>query len=120
LSLLSKSGGSGEALLNQCLTTLAKVFELSPADLEKLLVSWHVHDWQSDEYARGAYSFVPAGALDAPERMTRPLEDALYFAGEHTDTSGHWGTVHAALATGTSAARQVLSSQGSVSMEPRE
>jgi len=32
----------------------------------------------------------------------------LYFAGEHTDTSANWGTVHAALATGVSAARQVL------------
>jgi monoamine oxidase len=120
MSLLMKSGGDGTALLNQCLTTLAKVFELSRADLEKLLVSWQVHDWQSDEYARGAYSFVPAGALDAPERMTHPVEDALYFAGEHTDTSGHWGTVHAALATGTWAARQVLSSQGSLAKEPRE
>jgi monoamine oxidase len=110
MSLLIKSGGNGKALLNQCLTNLAKVFEISLPDLEKLLVSWHVHDWQSDEYARGAYSFVPAGALDAPERMTQPVEDTLYFAGEHTDTSGHWGTVHAALATGTLAARQVLSS----------
>jgi monoamine oxidase len=110
MSLLSKSGGSGKALLNQCLTTLAKVFELSLADLEKLLVSWHVHDWQADEYSRGAYSFVPAGALDAPERMTHPVEDTLYFAGEHTDTSGHWGTVHAALAAGALAAGRILSS----------
>ena len=67
-----------------------------------------MHDWHNDDYARGAYSFVPAGALDAPERMTRPVEDTLYFAGEHTDISGHWGTVHAALATGVRAAGQLL------------
>jgi monoamine oxidase len=120
MALLTKSGGNGRALLNQCLATLARVFELSPAELERLLVSWHMHDWQSDEYARGAYSFVPAGALDAPEKMTHPVQDTLYFAGEHTDTSGHWGTVHAALATGTGTARQILSSQGSFGMEPRE
>jgi monoamine oxidase len=73
-------------------------------------LSWHTHDWHADEYARGAYSYVPAGALDAPERMAWPVEDTLYFAGEHTDTSGHWGTVHAALASGMRAARQVLNS----------
>jgi monoamine oxidase len=108
LQRLSASSGDRRALLNQCLTTLAKVFELPLSDLEKLLLSWHTHDWHADEYARGAYSYVPAGALDAPERMTLPIENTLYFAGEHTDTSGHWGTVHAALASGTRTARQVL------------
>jgi monoamine oxidase len=111
LQRLIASSCDRRGLLNQCLTTLAKIFDLPLSDLEKLLSSWHTHDWHSDEYARGAYSYVPAGALDAPERMAQPVEDTLYFAGEHTDTSGHWGTVHAALASGMRAARQVLSSR---------
>jgi monoamine oxidase len=41
--------------------------------------------------------------------MTRVIEDTLYFAGEHTDTSGHWGTVHGALASGMRAAAQLMS-----------
>jgi monoamine oxidase len=102
------STGDRYALLDQCLTSLAKVFDVPVRDLEMLLLSWHTHDWQSDEYALGAYSYVPAGALDAPERMTIPVEDTLYFTGEHTDTTGHWGTVHAALEAGMFAARQVL------------
>jgi len=53
---------------------------------------------------------VPAGALDAPERMTHPVGDTLYFAGEHTDVTGHWGTVHAALQSGTLAAERLLRS----------
>ena len=113
LQRMTAPGGDSDALLNQCLSTLAKVFELPLAELKNLLVSWHTHDWQGDEFARGAYSYVPAGALDAPERMARPVEDTLYFAGEHTDTSGHWGTVDAALATGARAAHQVLSSEAS-------
>ncbi len=32
----------------------------------------------------------------------------LFFAGEHTDTSGHWGTVHGALRSGYRAAQQLL------------
>jgi monoamine oxidase len=40
--------------------------------------------------------------------MATPVLDTLYFAGEHTDLTGHWGTVHAALRSGVRAARQVL------------
>jgi protoporphyrinogen oxidase len=96
------------ALRNACLSELAKIFELSPQALEARLISWHVHDWQSDEYARGAYSYAPAGARDAAERMTVPVGDRLFFAGEHTDVEGHWGTVHGALASGERAALQLM------------
>jgi monoamine oxidase len=104
--IAAKEGG--EALLNQCLDTLAKVFDCSLADVKRLLLSWHVHDWDGDEYSRGAYSYVPVNALDAPQKLTRPVEGTLFFAGEHTDTSGNWGTVNAALATGRLAAHRVL------------
>jgi monoamine oxidase len=107
LRLLTAEGDAG-ALLDQCLTTLGKIFARSSADIRQMLSSWHMHDWQSDDYARGAYSYVPVGALDAPEKMSQPVEDTLHFAGEHTDRSGNWGTVHAALASGATAARQVL------------
>jgi hypothetical protein len=100
--------GDASALLDRCLTTLSTIFALPLSDIRQLLLTWHFHDWQSDEFARGAYSYVPAGALDAPAKISRPVEDTLYFAGEHTDISGHWGTVHAALATGVTAALQVL------------
>jgi monoamine oxidase len=96
------------AALELCLATLSKIFEVPHAQLAGLVTSWHYHDWHHDRFARGAYSYVPSGALDAPERMTRPVEDTLYFAGEHTDVTGHWGTVHAALDTGLRGAAQIL------------
>ena len=40
--------------------------------------------------------------------MSRPVEHTLFFAGEHTDTTGYWGTVHGAMRSGLPAARQVL------------
>jgi monoamine oxidase len=106
-----KADGSHDALLERCLGTLAKAFGLSSDYLQGLLVSWHTHDWQADECAKGAYSYAPAGALDASQKMTEPVQGTLYFAGEHTDTSGHWGTVHGALASGIRAAAQLLGSQ---------
>jgi monoamine oxidase len=99
------------AIRNECLSELAKIFELPPQALENRLISWHAHDWQSDEFARGAYSYAPAGARDAAERMTVPVEDRLFFAGEHTDVEGHWGTVHGALASGERAALQLMSAR---------
>ena len=104
-----KSIGNGNALLELSLTGLAAAFDVPVTDVRKLLVSWHTHDWLTDRYARGAYSYAPAGALDASARMTEPVDDTLYFAGEHTDTSGHWGTVHGALRSGLRAATQLRS-----------
>jgi monoamine oxidase len=109
-SLGPETAAGRSAVLDACLTTLGMVFERPRSEFERGLVSWHLHDWLGDPYARGAYSYVPAGALDAPGRMNRPLDDTLYFAGEHTDITGHWGTVHAALQSGTSAAERLLGS----------
>jgi len=108
LALEARTGGNSEALLNECLTALATIFGASVRALEGALVSWHTHDWQADPYARGAYSYVPAGARGASEKMTEPVEGTLFFAGEHTDTQGYWGTVHGALGSGTRAATQLL------------
>jgi len=100
--------GSHDRWLNQCLSTLAKVTHLPRSYLQQLLLSWHCHDWQSDEFAKGAYSYVPAGALEASLQLTSPVEGTLYFAGEHTDVSSNWGTVHGALRSGIRAAQQIL------------
>jgi monoamine oxidase len=105
---LIRADGDASALCDLSLSTLAKIFTLPLSDIRQLLSSWHVHDWQRDEYARGAYSYVQVGALDAPGKMRMPVEDTLYFAGEHTDVAGHWGTVHAALAAGAAAANQII------------
>jgi monoamine oxidase len=103
-----RADGGADALLRQCLGTLARAFGMRADYLRGLLVSCHTHDWQSDRFSRGAYSYAPAGAIDASQKMTTPVENTLYFAGEHTDTSGHWGTVHGALASGLRAAAQLL------------
>jgi monoamine oxidase len=105
-----RATGNADAFLELSLTTLANAFGLSMGYLRQLLVSWHTHDWQADPFALGAYSYAPAGAMEASENMTEPVEDTLFFAGEHTDTSGHWGTVHGAFRSGVRAAAQVHNS----------
>jgi len=96
------------------LATLAAILSSSsprsnlPLDVRKYLVRWHLHDWQMDPHSLGAYTYVPKGAIHASDELSVPVEGTLFFAGEHTDTSGHWGTVHGALRSGYRAAEQVL------------
>jgi monoamine oxidase len=96
-------------VVERALTSLARLVSMSLGDLEGLLESWHMHDWRSDPFARGAYSYVAAGSLDAPRMLATPVEDTLYFAGEAANLDGYSGTVHGAIASGVRAAREVLS-----------
>jgi monoamine oxidase len=102
---------SDEDFARTGLRSLAKMFGIPESELHGLLIGWHTHDWPRDPLSLGAYSYAPKGALHASDAMTEPMEETLFFAGEHTDTTGHWGTVHGALRSGLRAAGQVLESQ---------
>ena len=100
-----------EQLKQLAIADVGRIFSLTAVELQSRLVSVHCHDWQTDPYARGAYSYVPAGSVAASILMSHPQADTLFFAGEHTDIEGHWGTVHAALNSGLRAAGQILQSR---------
>ena len=72
------------------------------------MLSFHTLNWSTEPTAQGAYSWVRTGGLNAAATWSQPFENTLFFAGEHTDTTGHWGTVHAALRSGQRAAAQIL------------
>ncbi len=90
------------------LSELARIFKRDAADIRKQFVGSFTHDWQHDPFSLGAYSYVTVNGENASETMTEPHDQTLYFAGEHTDITGHWGTVHGALRSGLRAACQVL------------
>jgi monoamine oxidase len=113
-------GGPRSAAFEQCTREqvgdiacreLARIFSLPIAFLRGQLICCATHDWQADRWSCGAYSYVPAGCLDEVLKMATPARDTLFFAGEHTDTTGHWGTVHAAMRSGDRAAKQVIASR---------
>jgi monoamine oxidase len=105
---LALQGKSAEELGSEACATLAEVFATDQEEVRASLVATYTHDWTADRWSLGAYSYVPAGAMGAPQAMTEPEQGTLFFAGEHTDTTGHWGTVHAAMRSGLRAAGQVL------------
>jgi monoamine oxidase len=90
------------------LATLDGIFSGRENSVRQRLLRAHYHDWLADSYSRGAYTYVPRGAIHASDELSTPVEATLYFAGEHTDTTGHWGTVHAALRSGYRASEQLL------------
>ena len=102
------SGRSDSFIRDKALESLAAIFEFPRPALEAMLQSWHVHDWQSDPYARGSYSYVGVGGEGAQAELAASMAGTLFFAGEATNTEGHHGTVHGAIATGERAAREVL------------
>ncbi len=90
------------------LKSLARIFGTTYRHAEQHLASWHYHNWSADPFARGAYSYVPAGAMEAPKQLRRPIDGTLYFAGEATDSDGDSGTVHGAIKSGQRAAAAIL------------
>lgn len=76
--------------------------------LQDQLETAHYHNWHTDPYARGVYSYVAEGGMAAPKELAKPLEDTLFFAGEATDYEGHSATVHGAIRTGIRAAGEML------------
>ena len=105
---MALSGVDAKTLGDKACTTLGRIFGLRKQKIHALLRGCYTHDWQQDRFTLGAYSYVATGGLDASRRMTEPVADTLFFAGEHTDITGHWGTVHAAMRSGLRAAEQVL------------
>jgi monoamine oxidase len=103
-----KLAGIGETeLVREALDCLAKLF----AGDERCRAAFqgaHLHDWQADPFACGAYSYVLAGGGNARESLARPLESTLFFAGEAADTGGESGTVAGALESGKRAAKEII------------
>jgi monoamine oxidase len=67
-----------------------------------------IHNWSTDPFAGGAYTYLRTGAGTAREALAQSLSGTLFFAGEATCSSGHSGTVDGALETGKRAAEEVM------------
>ena len=90
--------------------SLAELLNQPVHHLEDLLDASYFHDWETDPYSRGAYSYGGVGADGAQEALGSPVENTLFFAGEATDVTGNNGTVHGAISSGKRAAQEILNS----------
>jgi monoamine oxidase len=97
-------------ICREAVAALARVMHLPLAEIEDQLLSAHTHNWQSDPFSLGAYSYVAVGGGEVQREFAQPIAETLFFAGEATNFDGHHGTVHGAIATGHRAAAEVLAS----------
>ena len=104
-------GKSPDEIADVAIRSVAKVLGIARSTVSRRVLAFFTHDWLSDPFSRGAYSYVEVGGSGAAGVLARPIEGTLYFAGEHA-SSGRNGTVDGAIASGFRAADQVLRNKG--------
>jgi monoamine oxidase len=103
------SGLGSPAIVERGLRVLQHIFGVPLETLRGLVQESFVHDWQSDPYCRGAYGYALVDGSEAARTLAAPVGNTLFFAGEATDSNGHNGTVHGAIASGQRAAAELVS-----------
>jgi monoamine oxidase len=106
---LAKS--SDAEIFDEALCAMKRIFKLEKMAVRSEFDRAWVHNWSSDPFAFGAYSYLAAGCAHASETLQRPVKNTLFFAGEAFSASGDHGTVHGALESGKRAALALLESQ---------
>ena len=97
-----------DAMRDRALERLCVAFRMRRKTIDQLLVATWTHDWQSDPFSRGAYSYPGVGGTAAHKALARPIDATLFFAGEATDGE-QTGTVAGAVDSGRRAAREINS-----------
>ncbi len=99
---------SPEFVVAKATETLAKIMRVDTNEINRYLTTAHYHNWETDPFSQGAYSYVKVGGDSAQKDLSAPIENTLFFAGEATDYTGHHGTVHAAIRSGHRAEKEIL------------
>jgi monoamine oxidase len=97
----------GSAVIDRALDSLASTFAVKRSEIDRLLDSTHMHDWQADRFSRGAYSYAGIGGEKSHVALAKPVSRTLFFAGEAT-SGDETGTVAGAISSGKRVAKQIL------------
>lgn len=94
-----------ERLVEKVLEDLGKMLGHS---LEDDLEDYIISRWDDNQYILGSYSYHPIGAkMSDHEYLAGPVAGRLFWAGEATDFSGNYATVHGAILSGFRVAGEV-------------
>jgi monoamine oxidase len=101
-------GRSRDEVIARALADIETSCKIPKERLLNIVDTIDFHDWKSDIYSQGAYSYVKVGAVGMRDRLAESIASTLYFAGEATMSDGSSGTVHGALRSGYRAADEIL------------
>lgn len=96
-------------IIEAAVKDLCAIFDRRPRELKQLLRDWRFHDWRTDPFSRGCYTYTTVGNMHSPSKLARPRLGTLFFAGEALVEGGPQGTVHGALDSGVNAAERLYS-----------
>lgn len=99
------------ALINKALDMFARGIHTDKRNIERHFKKGYYHNWRSDPFARGAYSYIKAGGLDAQQELEKPVANTLFFAGEMIPGRGQTGTVSGAIRSGLNAAAKLIATR---------
>jgi monoamine oxidase len=102
------AGRSKPELTMLALQSASSIFGVAVEDLERWLRAAYTHDWFTDPFSRGAYSYGGVGAATARETLSTPVSGTLFLAGEAVAPPGRNATVPGALASGFQTAAALL------------
>jgi monoamine oxidase len=102
------AGRTHDEVARLALQSAASIFSRPVNTLESRVRAVYTHDWSTDSFSRGAYSYGGVGALAARETLRRPVAGTLFLAGEALAGNGLNGTVSGALTSGLQAAATLL------------
>ena len=95
---------SNEELIEDGLNVLKNVWEDDVGEVQSLLRT----SWLNDPFTKGAYSFPSVDNSEEDfKNLAEPVDNRLFFCGEHTDLE-YLATTHGALFTGIRAAKEVI------------
>ena len=111
------AGMSKQTVIDKAVHSLSSLLYIEQSAVQSQITASYFHDWDSDPFSQGAYSYVKVGGEGSQQTLGSPISDTLFFAGEATDTCGHNGTVHGAIASGRRAAREILKSKAEAGLK---
>ncbi len=101
------AGLSREEVARRAIAALDRITGAGEKTIRAELLNVDYHDWTTDPWSGGAYSFARVGGRSAYRKLAEPV-GGLFFAGEATEFTGNHATVHGAIASGYRAADEVL------------
>ncbi|MFT3704970.1 MAG: FAD-dependent oxidoreductase [Agriterribacter sp.] len=98
---------SEEELLNDALTSLSHVLQLTVNELRNQLSAHQICFWQNQPFVKGGYSYQTITSSAAKKILSEPVEGKIFFAGEGIYDGESQGTVEAALQSGKGVAEKI-------------
>lgn len=100
-TLFKDANGVGQGTMR-----IRKVIDANGFEQEPIFIA---KDWGADPFFKGGISYpLVSATADDRVNISAPLNNRVFFAGEHTDISGDAGNINGALASGERAANELI------------